>query len=420
MGRPDLLMIITEGSSMATIRQRDSGNWQAIVEKKGHPVQRKTFKKKAGAIGWAAVIESEIERGIFVSRTEAEGTTFQQAADRYSREILPGKRGKAQDEYRIRTLTAYFGNYSLAGITPALISTFRDQRLKGLSAQSVLHELNMLSRIYRTAVQDWGIALPGGNPVSQIRKPRADNARDRRFLPGEEKWVLLAVTPPDIPGPKRNPWLLPITVFAVETAARQSEILSLDWKDVDLTRRFVRLRGVEGRETKNSDEFREVPLTSKATATLQQLLPRANGKVVQLRRGKVFGTTPSAIKQCFTAAVRRGRDLYERDFLRSGLLTAGMNEKAVSLEIRKVKRSSGRMPANATPPHKKTRRLVEDLEHDPMMIDLHFHDLRHEATSRLAEKLEMHELMKVTGHKSSAMLARYYHPRAEDLAQKLG
>jgi len=57
---------------------------------------------------------------------------------------------------------------------------------------------------------------------------------------------------------------------------------------------------------------------------------------------------------------------------------------------------------------------------DPMMIDLHFHDLRHEATSRLAEKLEMHELMKVTGHKSSAMLARYYHPGAEDLAQKLG
>lgn len=32
--------------------------------------------------------------------------------------------------------------------------------------------------------------------------------------------------------------------------------------------------------------------------------------------------------------------------------------------------------------------------------DFRFHDLRHEATSRLAEKLEMHELGKVTGHKS--------------------
>ncbi|MHB9102702.1 MAG: tyrosine-type recombinase/integrase [Sulfuricella sp.] len=54
------------------------------------------------------------------------------------------------------------------------------------------------------------------------------------------------------------------------------------------------------------------------------------------------------------------------------------------------------------------------------MHDLHFHDLRHEATSRLAEKLALHELMKVTGHKDTRMLAMYYHPRAEDLARKLG
>lgn len=54
------------------------------------------------------------------------------------------------------------------------------------------------------------------------------------------------------------------------------------------------------------------------------------------------------------------------------------------------------------------------------LTDLRFHDLRHEATSRLAERLAMHELAKVTGHKSPRMLMRYYHPRAEDLAKKLG
>lgn len=54
------------------------------------------------------------------------------------------------------------------------------------------------------------------------------------------------------------------------------------------------------------------------------------------------------------------------------------------------------------------------------IADFRFHDLRHEATSRLAEKLHMHELAKVTGHKSPRMLMRYYHPRAEDLAKKLG
>ncbi|WP_406569111.1 tyrosine-type recombinase/integrase [Aeromonas caviae] len=53
------------------------------------------------------------------------------------------------------------------------------------------------------------------------------------------------------------------------------------------------------------------------------------------------------------------------------------------------------------------------------LSDLRFHDLRHEATSRLAEIFPMHELTKITGHKDPRMLMRYYHPRAEDLARKL-
>lgn len=52
--------------------------------------------------------------------------------------------------------------------------------------------------------------------------------------------------------------------------------------------------------------------------------------------------------------------------------------------------------------------------------NLHFHDLRHEATSRLFERgLSIPEVAAITGHRTWAMLARYTHPRAEDLAAKL-
>lgn len=52
--------------------------------------------------------------------------------------------------------------------------------------------------------------------------------------------------------------------------------------------------------------------------------------------------------------------------------------------------------------------------------DLRFHDLRHEATSRLAEKIpNVIELAAITGHRHIQMLARYYHPKVEDLAKKL-
>ncbi len=52
--------------------------------------------------------------------------------------------------------------------------------------------------------------------------------------------------------------------------------------------------------------------------------------------------------------------------------------------------------------------------------DLRIHDLRHTAVTRLAEKLpNLIELSAVSGHRSLAMLKRYYHPRAEDIARKL-
>lgn len=55
------------------------------------------------------------------------------------------------------------------------------------------------------------------------------------------------------------------------------------------------------------------------------------------------------------------------------------------------------------------------------LIDLHFHDLRHEATSRLFEKeLSIMEVASITGHKTLQMLQRYTHLRPEGLLHKLG
>ena len=51
--------------------------------------------------------------------------------------------------------------------------------------------------------------------------------------------------------------------------------------------------------------------------------------------------------------------------------------------------------------------------------DLKFHDLRHEAATRICSRLPMHEAMRVIGHKTPSMLMRYYNPKAEDLALKL-
>jgi integrase len=54
------------------------------------------------------------------------------------------------------------------------------------------------------------------------------------------------------------------------------------------------------------------------------------------------------------------------------------------------------------------------------LVDLRFHDLRHEAISSFFEKgLNVPEVALISGHRDPRMLFRYTHPRAEDVAAKL-
>jgi integrase len=55
------------------------------------------------------------------------------------------------------------------------------------------------------------------------------------------------------------------------------------------------------------------------------------------------------------------------------------------------------------------------------IANLHFHDLRHEATSRLFERTDLRgiEIASITGHKTMEMLKRYAHLRASQLAARL-
>jgi len=53
--------------------------------------------------------------------------------------------------------------------------------------------------------------------------------------------------------------------------------------------------------------------------------------------------------------------------------------------------------------------------------NLHFHDLRHEATSRFFDKgLNPIEMATIAGHKDTRMLMRDTYLRAEDLVKRLG
>ena len=384
---------------MAAITKRENGQWQAKIRRRGWPPQSKTFRTKADAEAWSRASEREMDVGAFINRNDAERTTFAEAADRYAREVLPSKRGKEQDGYVLRRVSERFGRHSLASITSAILSAYRDERLKLVAGQTVVHELNMVSRIFKSAAMDWDIALPRGNPVSLVRRPQVSTGRTRRLEVGEEALLVQALIE------CKSAWPHAAFVLAVETAGRMSELLSLRWPEVDFTRHVIRLRGKDGGVTKAGDPFRDVPMSERAQEVLLSL-PRS-------LKGQVLPISQNALQLSWERAISRARKTRLHTQLKSRLALVGFSDSDQARELRAL-------VFKKREPLAVTLQLLATIEdEDKILEDLHFHDLRHEATSRLATVLAMHEVMKVTGHKSAKMLARYYQPRAEDFAVKL-
>lgn len=275
-----------------------------------------------------------------MSRTEAEATLVKDVLQRFATEVLPTKRSEQSDKSRIKTLTAAFGDYRLASLNSTQVARFRDQRLKVVGPQSVIHEINLLNRVLKTASMDWGIALPGGLPTAQVRKPVKPRGRDRRVTQ-EEITKILEIT--------GSAELRTIVTLAVETGMRRGELAALTWDEINLKKQTAHL------PITKTDVPRTVPLSKAAVNALKELKMK--------KEGRIFSLQAESMSQAFERACE---------------------------------------------------------SHRANIIGIRFHDLRHEATSRLFEKgLNVMEVAAITGHKTLEMLKRYTHLKAEDLAKKL-
>lgn len=327
---------------MASFRKR-AGKWQVRITVKGFPETTKSFSTKAEAQQWAREIESTMYKGEFQHQAEQNHILFGDVLKRYLVEVTPSKRSKQRETEWILFVQRFkLVSYSMDKLTPAAIAEYRDERLKTIAAGTFLREISILSSVINHARKEWGITIQ--NPCERIRKPAIPIGRSRLLSKEEEALLIHELQPIK----RRSVVMVPLVLFALETAMRRGEILSLLWENINLSNQTATLP-----LTKNGTK-RIVPLSLKAVHILKQLNPKPEGVV--------FPISHMTMHNCFTDACKRA-------------------------EIK----------------------------------DLHFHDLRHTATTKLAEKLpNVIELASVTGHQTIQMLKRYYHPNAQLLAKKLG
>ena len=267
---------------MASIARRGNLQWRARVRIKGYPVQTRTFEIRIEAEAWDKITESEMVRGVFVSRKEAENTTLDEALERYEREVLSKKKGYGREKTRIKNWREHdLAKRSLASIRRSDIAKYRDTRThSGYAANTVRLELAVLSHLFETARKEWG--MEGlVNPVKSIRMPSPPEGRDRRLKTGELEKIL----------ENSSEEMGRIIRFALETGMRRSEVAGMTWEHVDLKKRVVTLS-----ETKNGTK-RIVPLSQESLRILSDIPRRIDGKV--------WGLGPDAISQDFSQACHK-------------------------------------------------------------------------------------------------------------------
>jgi integrase len=324
---------------MASFRFRNN-RWQARVQRKGQKDLAKSFLNKSDAIQWARSIEIEIDRGTYINTDYAQKTLFKEILQKYLNDVAIHMRSADNQIIRVRKLMKHpIAEVNMAHLSPKHMADYRDERLKVIKPNTVIRELAILSSVINHARREWGLNII--NPITMIKKPSSTKGRDR-ILNDEELGRLL------IQLEKISPWYKPLVEFALETAMRRGELMSLLWVNINFEKcvAFLPL-------TKNGDS-RYVPLSSKAIKILKAL-PRNI-------EGRIFPLNKQTVSILFLRAARRAK-----------------------------------------------------------LSDIHFHDLRHMAITRLAYKFSNPmDIAAISGHKSLSMLKRYTHIKAEDLVQKLG
>ena len=265
---------------MASFTKR--GNyWRAQIRTKGQDPVSRSFDTKAQAQVWARSIENEMDRGVYIDRSEAERTTLLEALTRYEKEVIarkgyPGQELQRTKHWKAQPLAKRF----LATLRGVDFAKYRDSRMDiGRAAATVRQELQVISHLFETARKEWG--MEGLlNPLKNIRKPSASNERDRRLKPGEFELFSIALSKVS------NPYALPAFELAIETSLRQGMLFELRWDWIDLNARAIRIP-IECRRKANKGVPAALPLSSRAVSVLKAM-PRAIS-------GKVLDTTPAAI-----------------------------------------------------------------------------------------------------------------------------
>ena len=225
---------------------------------------------------------------------------------------------------------------------------------KGVGKRSQARCLSALRGVFRFACREGTLA---SNPAASVRSPKQPTRLPRHLRPGEVETLLDAARGDD-PLSRRD---LAILELLYASGLRVGELTGLDWHDLDLEARTVRVLGKGGKE-------RMVPFGKPAAVSLQEWLESWE----EVRRG-----SPGTDEPVF------------------------LNYRGGRLSARSVRRI-----------------LDHHVDSAALAAGVHPHTLRHTFATHLLEGgADLRTIQELLGHSSLSTTQRYTHVEIERLLQ---
>jgi len=337
---------------MAAISKRGD-SWRAHIRRTGHKSISGTFPTKAQAVAWARGIEAEMDAKRFKDARGLANITLKTVVERYEEEIGAEHPFGKNKTAVLKMWKNKHGDKTLDELTDEYLTKFvRERRKGGAGGVTISIDLTYLAAVLKTAKELWKLPVT----LEAVQAARANMAHLKISTRSEER--RRRPNPGEIAAlcnhfDKRS--TLPmrdLVHFAIASAMRIEEITMLRWVDLNEADRTIIIRDRKHPRQKKGND-QEVPLLGNAfDIVIRQ--PRPEKPTSECR---IFPVKAATVSTVFPRAT-----------------------KALGI------------------------------------VDLHFHDLRHEGVSRLFEQgYQIQEVALVSGHRDWKMLARYTQIKAKDL-----
>ncbi len=163
-----------------------------------------------------------------------------------------------RDELALRSFLTVTGFTKLAEVTPRSIEKYKQTRLETVSKRTVNLEITMLKAMLNKMV---ALEVIPENPIKSVSKIRGPESKTLEFLTKEEVAILL---------PALSPAYYPVIYTFLKTGLRSSELVYLEWEDIDFDKLLIRVVNKKAHPTK-SYKPRYIPMDQKLADLLKSI-----------------------------------------------------------------------------------------------------------------------------------------------------